>query len=859
MKSVPLYPSIPRAAIENILPEDVDPACEECSLHEHVHSVCMAPAAYKGEAGETLLIVGEFPTKEESRPFTSTLGMKVRNSVRKHWKGRFAFDYAIKCAPGTNLPKKRQDAFRKHVDPCRYYLADTVHQSKPDRVVAVGAYAAYALLGRSLIMPSVSRGYGFLSNGVPVFFVDGLKAIAGRGQFVEMQFLGDLQWALTATVPKLAGVGNHAWVVDELSAGGVARTVKEAPWATFDIETAGKMFDTDFEIISVSFSIPGNDDTWVWDRAALANPICEQALVEILSNVPLVAHNAKFDFLGLKLRFGDLPVQLHGDTALWRRLLQANVLARLEFAAELVGMGGHKAEADYHLKKAIANARLKSPAPVSDEAMKWIGKVKATKGEDSKAYAFGLLPDDVLTRYNGLDTLSTTKYAEHVQVKLRSKTKQWNVWEKLVKPALPAFVEIEHNGIKVDRGALTMFQKYLAQRKQVIRKHFDSWNDKGKVFNPNSHPQVRKILYERLGFCVTHHTDSGLPSTKAAVIEPMRGQHPFVENLLEWRSLDKLDGTYARGMEKFVRDDGRIHPTFKLDGTETGRLACEKPNGQNIPRPHTKEGKMARDIFVAPRGKKLFQFDFSQQEIRVGAILSEDPIMREIFLSGDDYHIRTAKMIAKMAWGIEPEEVEKKHRSGSKEVTFGLMYGKGDKQLAEDLGCSEAEAAAIRRAILGKLVKFNEWCNAQKYFAQNNGGVWIPWDDDSARWRPLPDILSSNKWKKNNAENSAINTPIQGRASDYCLASIPRLIRRLHEDCIPAKMVLTVHDSVLFEVDDWAVDELAEVGKEVMEAFDNTWGVPLVVDAEIGEQWGSLEPYDYDVAAENIAALEIDV
>lgn len=869
MKTLPLYEEYPTGALDREFPEALDGDCDLCGFHEYAKkSVCMKPtgARPKGmdpaQKDNVLLCVLDYPSNEDDlagKPFSNRSGRYLRGLVNKLWPGPVVFDNAVRCAPGTKVPKKRQDAFKKHVDPCRPYLANTVMDVKPKRIVALGAWAIYSLLGRSLIVPSVRRGYGFMRDSTPVFLMDA-PVFGLRNPFLKAQFESDLAYNLKRTVPPLHGLGAVAKMVEPGVTDEVVADLRHAPWATFDIETAGKMYDEDFTVVSVAISRPDTDDSWVWDRWALEDPECLAALEQILTTIPMVAHNAKFDLQGIRLLFGaevQRKITLHGDTELQRRLNEANVLARLELAAEIVGMGGHKEEADYHLKKTIANARRKTPEGVEDGKQYWLERVAATKADESKAYAFGLLPDDVLSRYNALDTLSTTHYSAHVHKELSNCQKRWNVWEKLVKPAIPAFVEIENKGIAVDRQSLHVFQSYLASRMAEIKRHFAAFDEPGKPFNPGSHPQVRKILYERIGLTPTKFTDTGLASTGAPAIEQYRGQHPFVESLLDFRSIDKMDSTYATGMEKYISDDGRIHPSFKLDGTETGRLSCEKPNGQNIPRADTKEGKMAKDIFVASKGNVLVQLDYSQQELRVAALLSDDDEMAKVFASGHDFHMRTAEMIAKVAWGITPEQwaemtaqaiadpkndPRKKYRSWAKSVNFGLLYGKTDSGLAETLGCSVPEAAAIRRAILGRFKKLDKWLKAQIYYAKKHGGIWIPWDEETARWRPLPDVMSENRHKQSNATNAAINTPIQGRASDYCLASITRLQNRIAEDGLPVDIVLTVHDSVIFDTPEWCVDELIEVGREVMTDYD-TGPVPLVVDAEVGYRWGSLETY----------------
>jgi hypothetical protein len=233
--------------------------------------------------------------------------------------------------------------------------------------------------------------------------------------------------------------------------------------------------------------------------------------------------------------------------------------------------------------------------------------------------------------------------------------------------------------------------------------------------------------------------------------------HPFVDQIIEWRRLEKLDGTYAAGMIPHILSDGRIHPTFRLDGTATGRVSSENPNGQNIPRPETFEGKMARDGFIVAPGRVMISLDQSQIELRVAAGMSGDSGMIQIFKDRVDYHHRTAELISKVAWGIASSAVTKYHRTLAKSVNFGLLYGKTDAGLAQQLGCSIEEAAGIRRAILGHFRQLAKLIEKLLYQVRRYGCVEIPWFNGASHTRPLYEAGGHDKWKKQNAENSSIN------------------------------------------------------------------------------------------------------
>jgi DNA polymerase-1 len=217
--------------------------------------------------------------------------------------------------------------------------------------------------------------------------------------------------------------------------------------------------------------------------------------------------------------------------------------------------------------------------------------------------------------------------------------------------------------------------------------------------------------------------------------------------------------------------------------------------------------------------------------------------MRAIFEAGRDYHQATAELISQVAWGIRPNQVQKFHRSIAKQVNFGLIYNMSDMGLAAKIGCTEEEAKKVRVAVLGKLHVLAAWFREQLANGKRNGGVEIPWDEESARWRPLWKIDDADSASRNNAENGCGNSPIQGHSSDLCLASLVETVRWILTEGVPAKVALTVHDSLVIEVDEDCVHEVVTEGKRIMESWPAN-GVPLVADVEIGTQWGEMVKYE---------------
>lgn len=866
MKTLPLYSEPLKAIVERTEALDLDPACDRCELHKKPRrSTCLGLdlAEHDGEQGG-LLIIGEMPEGKDDQngvPFTGRQGKYFRRILRQSYSGSVAFDNAVRCTPGRRT-KALEQKKKKIVESCRPYLAGVIEAMKPDRIIVLGSWAMLGVLGRSLPPHSVRRGYGFLSDETPVFLMPNAQE-AMDNRIYKSEFKEDLEWALNVDL----GTLNPSWNKLSYVIGNAAESKKtiarlmKLPHCTLDIETAGYMFNKDFEVLSIAITGAHEDETFVWNKNVFTDEVVMEQLREFFrSKMGWVAHNIKFDAMAVWLYFGVKLKNFTGDTAVWRRLLMANCDARLEVAAELVGMGGHKEEADVFMAKEVARVARKNPGPIDSDKLKYVEGIKNLPPRAKKAvYSYGLLPDNIRDRYNALDTYSTSMLHDYLAERFEDKPKIWNVWEKLTKPGLHALLKMEHNGVAADQDAAEFFHAYLEMQMAEIRPHFDQYVD--DTFNPDSARDVQDLLFKDLRLSPTKFSDkTGRPSADKDVLAGMVGQHPIIEHIMHWRRLSKMDGTYARGMLKHFRSDGRMHPTFRIDGTETGRISGKDPNLLNIPRSETKEGKMAKCIFRATPGNRLIQLDFSQQELRVAAALSGDKAMIEVFKAGEDLHLFTASEIAQLAWGISPakwgamsaealadpkNDPRKIYRSFAKSVIFGLIYGKTDLGLAEQLGITQEEAAKIRKAILGRFPQLRQFIKEMLSRGRREGGVEIPWDDETIRWRPLPMIgATADKFArmKINAENSTINTPVQGRASDYCLASLAVIDDWLEREAVPAKCVLSVYDSIIFDVDPYAVDEVACQAKDIMESWPCA-GVPLRVDTEIGEQWGDLEDY----------------
>lgn len=851
MQRIPLYADEPFLPVQTCVPADVTRECELCPLHGAAGATTCIDA--DGEPGG-LLVVGGAPTKQEAAsnyPMASSAGQYVRQLIDRHWHGPVAYDSAVRCFPGSGAARHDPAAV---VEECRPYLAQTLREVKPTRVLLLGRVAMLSVLDRSLMPMSVRRGVSWLYPSehtdwkpVPVYLlIDPVSA--KRNEFMRRQFERNLQHVLTCEPQWLPPWDAHANVVQtEADAQSACDALRAASWFAYDTETAGKMFSTEFRLLSVACCAEGSDTSYVWDATALADAACVAPLRDLLADqdVRKVGHNIKYDNTAVHLAL-DVEVEgMHLDTMLLRKLLDSDVQGGLDVCGEQVGMGGHKDEAQKAMRAGLRAFRKGEQTPLGENlAMQNLAMVETLGGIDPKDFSYALMPRDVLLRYNARDAVTTARLGTLLDERMKSEPQIDRIWRLVVKDASRAVEQIERWGMPCDAGRVAAFRQHLAQRISEAERTLPD------DFNPNSVVQVRRLLFDTHHLPVIKRTDKGAPSTDKETLTLLSSRgHRIATDLLDWRRLTKLRGTYADGLAKHIRPDGRVHAHIWLDGARSGRTSSSDPNMQNVPRPDTPEGKMARDCFVAGDGNLLVNVDYATLELRVAAFLSGDPEMIGIFKSGVDYHQRTAEMVSRLAWGIAPEEVTKRHRSIAKGFNFGVIYGMSDAALAATLTKQSGikvtidDAERVRAAIMGKLRRLGEWINECRTYSMRTGVVHTWWDGEDARRRPLWDILDRDAQRQGSDERSSWNTRIQGTGSDFLLASMVKIIEWIEDTGVPAKLIMPVHDSFLFECSEDVVDEVIGKSREIMCSW-NSGDVPLVVDAEVGKSWGSMSVRD---------------
>ena len=404
------------------------------------------------------------------------------------------------------------------------------------------------------------------------------------------------------------------------------------------------------------------------------------------------------------------------------------------------------------------------------------------------------------------------------------------VYEKIDLPLAPVLAEMERAGVRVDPKALETMSD--AMEKEVRRLEKEIWELAGTEFNVNSPTQLAEILFDKLNLQPPARRGKGkVRSTAADILEEMAAQHALPGKVIEYREIAKLKSTYVDALPRLIHPDtGRLHTSFSQTGTATGRLSSSDPNLQNIP-VRSELGREIRAAFVAEKGNILLSADYSQIELRVMAHLSKDPVLVEAFRHGEDIHARTAQEV----FGVGPLAQTAEHRRAAKAINFGIIYGLSAFGLAQQLGIGQKEAAQFINAY------FTRYCGVKQYLEN----VLVETRKSSVaktlfgRIRPIPEINAPQMQLRNFAERTALNSPLQGTAADLIKLAMIAIHDRLRKEKLTARMILQVHDELLFEAPLKEREALEKLVKEEMEGVHKL-AVPLVVEIGVGPNWRDL-------------------
>lgn len=443
-------------------------------------------------------------------------------------------------------------------------------------------------------------------------------------------------------------------------------------------------------------------------------------------------------------------------------------------------------------------------------------------GKGAKQKTFNQIPLETAAHYAAEDAHVTYRLYEVLDEKLKVHPELSQLLHRIEMPVARVLTKMEENGIQLDVHFLDQLSEEFAQTIQNLENQIIELA--GQSFNVSSPKQVGEILFDKLGLKGGKKTSTGQYSTSESILEKL--DHPIAALILEYRGLSKLKSTYTDGLCKQANNDsGRVHTSYHQALTATGRLSSTDPNLQNIPI-REKIGRQIRKAFVAPKGRVLLAADYSQIELRLMAHFSQDEALVHAFNHGQDVHRRTAAEVL----GIAFEEVTNDQRRQAKAVNFGLLYGMSEFGLTRQLGFTRQESQEYIKQYFHRYPGIYEYMQRTRQVALDQGFV----ETVSGRRLYTPDIDARNMMVRKAAERAAINAPLQGSAADIIKMAMIEVDKMLPKD--QAKMLLQVHDELVFEVDEAIADELAPKLAEVMQSVLQI-SVPLVVEVGKGKNW----------------------
>ncbi len=574
--------------------------------------------------------------------------------------------------------------------------------------------------------------------------------------------------------------------------------LKKAKMFCFDTETTG-LDKSDKDLVGIAFALKPGEAFYVPfpEQQDEALKLAE-SFREVFANpdIEKTGQNLKFDIGVLKPYCIEVSGKLF-DTMLAHYLLQPDMRHNMDILAETY--------LDYK--------------PVSIEHL--IGK----KGKKQKSMRS--VPLEKATPYACEDADITLQLREAFEPMLKEHD-LLELFENMEAPLVHVLAEMEDAGVRIDKQALSDYAEVLTQKIEEVEKEIYGWA--GTRFNIGSPKQLGEILFDKLKVATgAKRTKTKQYSTSEDVLSKLRDKHPIIPKILEYRSLTKLKSTYVDALPKLISEKtGRIHTSFNQTVAATGRLSSTNPNLQNIPI-RTEEGKLIRKAFV-PRDNEhtLLAADYSQIELRIIASLSGDKAMMEAFKEGLDIHTATAAKV----YEVSIDDVTKEMRRNAKTVNFGIVYGISAFGLSERLGVPRSEAADIINQYFNKYPGIKEYMDQNIAFAREHGYVQTM----MGRRRFIRDINSSNSVVRGYAERNAINAPVQGTAADM----IKMAMIAIHQDMIKrkmkSKMVLQVHDELVFDARRDETDELKPLVEEKMKNALSL-EVPVVVEMNTGNNW----------------------
>ena len=579
--------------------------------------------------------------------------------------------------------------------------------------------------------------------------------------------------------------------------------IKKAPYISFDTETTSLDY-MNAELVGVSIALKPNEAFYIpinHNYEGVEKQLEEHFVLEALKpflesdEIPKIGHNLKYDRHILQ----NLGIDLKGkllDTMLFSYVNNSTITR--------------------HNLDAVSKRYLNiNPTSYEDVA-----------GKGAKQIPFSEVSIEVASEYASEDADISLKLYEHIEPLVQKETKLAKLYSEIEGPLIYTLGDIERNGVLIDSEKLNQQSKELEAK--ILKLEQKVQKSAGEDFNLGSPKQLQEILYEKLGLPVIKKTPKGQPSTAESVLQELSMDFPIVQDILSYRAISKLKSTYTDKLPKMVNSNtGRVHTSYHQAVTATGRLSSSDPNLQNIPI-RSEEGRRIREAFIAPDGYKILAADYSQIELRIMAHLSRDQGLMDAFTKGQDIHQATAAEI----FSTNIDEVTANQRRSAKAINFGLIYGMSAFGLSKQLQITRAEAQNYIEQYFDRYPQVKHYMDETKQSAKKMGYV----ETVFGRRLYLADIESSNYQRRQYAERSAINAPMQGTAADLIKMAMILLHQKIREESFEAKIIMQVHDELVIEVNENQQDELSELTTNIMSEISKL-DVDLKVDADIGNNW----------------------
>ena len=788
-------------------------ACHDCNLCAFSSPTCIWGA---GPSKAKVMVVNSYATEQDEQEGAAVMPSSLVERLRAIGLDpeKVYYTNAIKCACPRGTKYKVGD-----IKKCKQHLDKEIAAVQPTYVLVLGAQALKATVDGSITelngvmvekdgikyMPSYSPGIVYRDPGKAPFVE---KAMNNFKAMMEgsLEGLPELDIRLITNMRELKRAFHHLRDNNYLH-------------LSYDIETTGLVrFEDEVNLFGfgndqVQYIIPLEARYSPLKGARLAQRKLIRTCVNWLNRnaKALVAGNGKFDDLFLKYRFGVKP-NITFDVVLASHILNENT------------PNGVK-----------ENAVLECNAPEWD-----VDKdLKTGKYKTWEKY------QEYLT-YLGYDIYYEYKLYRVFHKKLKQDRALMKLFYHLYMPGIISYETVEEHGVFIYPQQFKKVRKHLESEREAIEKQLLKMA-KHEV-NWNSPAQIQKLLYEELKLPVIETTESGSPSTSEATLMQLRDKHPIVELILKYRGVNIqishfIDGWINRMWGR------RLFPNFKLHGTVTGRTSCTDPNLQQVPR-----DPIIRNLVGAPEGWSVVEIDYSQAELRIAAIMSGDETMKRIYQTGGDIHTHTFEMITGEKVS-DDKYIKKEQRKKAKAVNFGFVYGMGWRKFkiyARDnygVDLTDKEAEQWRERFFQAYHSLPKWHSKQRRIVQSMGQVRSP----IGRLRRLPDIYSTDKSKKAEAERQSINSPVQGFGSDLTILGMSEIMGNAQyydPDYVLDKdkffVIGTVHDATLFEVRNDYLMEFCPRAKHILEhpkaledVFHFDTDVPIVADVAVGKSWGA--------------------